>query len=715
MHPQVGQLVNNKYRLLRLIGDGGMGSVFEARHEALGTSVALKFLHSELSRRQGLVQRFLQEAKVVARIQSPHVVRVSDVDQTSEGLAFIVMEFIEGKSLQAVYEDLYRQSKRLTYVEALEYAMQMLDGLEAAHAAGIVHRDLKPDNVMVTRNGKGAALLKILDFGIAKLKVEGDAMKALTRPGVVMGTPEYMAPEQAFSADQVDARADIFAFGVMFFEMLAGRRPVGGDEPHQIAAQYLAGEFAQLSDLAPHVPSGLAAVVHKAMAAQAKDRWSSVAELRDAIEPFYEAKRSSRPGKSDRPRDEADALRAENPASPAAQVMAAVGAGAAASPPPVSPLQADPPRRVAKTHPGEVDGASTEKVDGPPAMMLGRDSFSGTSPHAGTAEGLGPHTPPPATAMPSPSIVDALDKARPQAVAAPIPAPAAPSPPPARGTDISAPQFLAQGMNGASAAWEATELAPYDPLPPRVATATEGYEPYNPRAPRPGGTDVRNAGAGGTAIGPVVQAYQSPPMTPVGFVAPPQARGRKKGSALGWILFFAMVVTGGVLGAVFLWDHLDDGDNNTKSKKKAAVATQPTTPTAPATTPPIAPTPAPTPPPTQPAPRQPPPPTQPHPHPQPQPQPQPQPSNDPPPPLWTIPSALPTFFPTRPNQDPPAQPSSNPRPAPSSNPRPAPSNDSPWGKVLPSGRPKFKPRGDNSTAPDASTSPSRPKLKTKKD
>jgi serine/threonine-protein kinase len=334
MRPQVGQLVNNKYRLLRLIGDGGMGSVFEARHEVLGTSVALKFLHHELGRRPGLVQRFLQEARVVARIQSPHVVRVSDVDQTPDGLAFIVMEYIEGKSLQALYEELYRAGKRLSFADAVDYALQMLDGLEAAHSAGIVHRDLKPDNVMITRGAKGASLLKILDFGIAKLKVEGEHMRGLTRPGVVMGTPEYMAPEQAFSADKVDARADIFAFGVMFFEMLAGRRPVGGDEPHQIAAQYLSGDIAQLTALAPHVSPDLAAVVHKAMAAQAKERWESVAELRKAIEPF-----TDKPGSPSKPEAK------PNEPKPEAKVLAAVGAVAAAAPAAASPAlpKTDPP------------------------------------------------------------------------------------------------------------------------------------------------------------------------------------------------------------------------------------------------------------------------------------------------------------------------------------------------------------------------------------
>ncbi|MBL9021470.1 MAG: protein kinase [Myxococcales bacterium] len=286
MRPQVGQLVNNKYRLVRLLGDGGMGSVFEAKHEVLGSSVALKFLHPELARRQGLVQRFLQEARVSAKIQSQHVVRVTDVEQTAEGLPFMVMEFLSGKSLQALYEDLYRAGKRLSFEDAISYAMQILDGLEAAHEEGVVHRDLKPDNVMIVSGKRGESIVKLLDFGIAKLKINGELYKGLTRPGVIMGTPEYMAPEQVFSADQVDARADIFSCGVMFFEMFAGRRPVGGEEAHQIAAQYLSGNVARLSDLAPHVPQGLVDAVHRAMAADPKARFGSVLEMRSAMAPF---------------------------------------------------------------------------------------------------------------------------------------------------------------------------------------------------------------------------------------------------------------------------------------------------------------------------------------------------------------------------------------------------------------------------------------------
>src|SRR6185436_1733305 len=225
MRPKPGELINGKYRLVRLIGDGGMGSVYEARHEYLGTTVALKFLHPELARRPGLVQRFLREARLSATIQSPHVAHVTDVDQASDGGAYLVMELLEGKSLMSLLEG----GKKLSLDVALDYTLQMLAGLEAAHAVGAVHRDLKPDNVFVVSTSRGP-VVKLLDFGIAKLRETDEGQGKLTRPGVMMGTPEYMAPEQVYSASTVDERADVYSVGAMLYEMLAGARPAQGED-----------------------------------------------------------------------------------------------------------------------------------------------------------------------------------------------------------------------------------------------------------------------------------------------------------------------------------------------------------------------------------------------------------------------------------------------------------------------------------------------------
>jgi eukaryotic-like serine/threonine-protein kinase len=281
MRPQPGDLINGKYRLVRLIGDGGMGSVFEARHEYLGTVVALKFLHSELASRPGLVARFLREARLSASIKSDHIARVTDVDQAGDGAAYLVMELLEGESLRALLD----REGRLAPKMALDYTLQMLDGLEAAHAIGVVHRDLKPDNVFIVRTPKGP-LLKLLDFGIAKLRTSKEFQEGLTRPGVMMGTPEYMAPEQAYAADSVDVRADVYSVGAILYEMLAGTRPAQGDDPLEIAAFIMAQKVPRLSQVDRTVPERLSEVVHRAMAPMPADRFTTVSELRAALTPL---------------------------------------------------------------------------------------------------------------------------------------------------------------------------------------------------------------------------------------------------------------------------------------------------------------------------------------------------------------------------------------------------------------------------------------------
>ena len=281
MRPQPGDLINGKYRLIRLIGDGGMGSVFEARHEYLGTVVALKFLHSELSSRPGLVARFLREARLSASIKSDHIARVTDVDQAGEGAAYLVMELLEGESLRTLID----REGRLPPKVALDYTLQMLDGLEAAHAMGVVHRDLKPDNVFIVNTAKGP-LIKLLDFGIAKLRSSKEFQGGLTRPGVMMGTPEYMAPEQAYAADSVDVRADVYSVGAMLYEMLAGTRPAQGEDPLEIAAFIMAQKVPRLSQVDRTIPERLSEVVHRAMAPMPADRFITVTELRAALTPF---------------------------------------------------------------------------------------------------------------------------------------------------------------------------------------------------------------------------------------------------------------------------------------------------------------------------------------------------------------------------------------------------------------------------------------------
>ncbi len=283
----IGTVVNGKYRLVRLLGDGGMGSVYEARHTVLGTRVAIKVLHPELNRRTGLVERFLQEARVAAQIRSPNVVQVADVDRTAEGNAYIVMELLEGEPLSSVLD----RQRRLPIPVACDYAAQILEALSAAHALGVIHRDLKPENVFVTF-AAGRPLLKLIDFGIAKARRMDPGQKSLTVAGVVMGTAEYMAPEQAYSADKVDARSDLYAVGVMLYEMISGARPVTGDDARVIASKVERGELVPLVKVAPNTPPELAGLVHRAMAARAQLRFASATDMRLALEAAMSRKRS---------------------------------------------------------------------------------------------------------------------------------------------------------------------------------------------------------------------------------------------------------------------------------------------------------------------------------------------------------------------------------------------------------------------------------------
>ncbi len=281
-----GQVLGGKYRLVRLVGDGGMGSVYEAEHVMLGTHVAVKILHGELARRSGLIERFLQEARVSAQIKSPHVVQVTDVDRTPEGVAYLVMELLKGEPLSAVLD----RERKVEPELACEYTSQILHALEAAHALGVIHRDLKPENVFLTY-AAGKPVLKLIDFGIAKLRRTEVGAKNLTVAGMVMGTAEYMAPEQAHSADQVDARSDVYSVGVMLYEMLAGTRPVMGEDARVIALKVERGEVTPLVHAAPGVQPELAGLVHRAMAARPEVRFGSAAEMRLALEGAVQRKR----------------------------------------------------------------------------------------------------------------------------------------------------------------------------------------------------------------------------------------------------------------------------------------------------------------------------------------------------------------------------------------------------------------------------------------
>ena len=231
----LGTLLAGRYRIEQLIGSGGMGAVYRAEHVHMRKAVAVKVLHKEMTAFPEVVARFEREAVAAGRIEHPHVVSASDFGQLEDGSFYLVLEFIEGQSLAK----LVGKTGALSPLRALRITRQIVEALQAAHGVGIVHRDLKPDNVMLVDKDDDPDFVKVLDFGIAKIKVEETAEQpALTQIGTVFGTPEYMSPEQA-RGELVDARADLYTVGVILFEMLAGVSPFKDDDLVVVLTRHL--------------------------------------------------------------------------------------------------------------------------------------------------------------------------------------------------------------------------------------------------------------------------------------------------------------------------------------------------------------------------------------------------------------------------------------------------------------------------------------------
>ncbi len=273
-----GDALGQKYQLIRLLGAGSAGSVWEGENTWVGRRVALKVLHSSLAHHAEIRARFLAEARASARIANPHVVDVFDLGETEDGTPFMVMELCEGETLGSILEA--RGAVGVGY--ACEILMQVCSALEAAHALGIVHRDLKPANVMVIHPTPEAPFAKVLDFGIATGVHQGGEDP---EERDVWGTVHYIAPEQA-AGDAVDHRADIYAAGAILYELLAGRPPFEGSMSSLVLADVLTRSPEPLSRFAPGLPVGVEELVHRALAKDPEDRPHSARSLRAALSSF---------------------------------------------------------------------------------------------------------------------------------------------------------------------------------------------------------------------------------------------------------------------------------------------------------------------------------------------------------------------------------------------------------------------------------------------
>ena len=273
----VGTLLADRYRIEQLLGEGGMGQVYRAQHVHMRKTVAIKVLHRELTMQPEIVARFEREAVAAARIEHPHVAAATDFGQLPDGSFYLVLEFIEGRSLTA----LLAEHGRLPPARALAIARQVCDALDAAHSAGIVHRDLKPDNVMLLAREGDADFVKVLDFGIAKLQSDDTSgQPALTKAGTVFGTPEYMAPEQAQGAG-VDARSDLYTLGMMLYEMLSGATAFKDDQLVVVLTRQMTADPPPLPD---DVDPATRELVMTLLKKKPAERVQTAAELRDRID-----------------------------------------------------------------------------------------------------------------------------------------------------------------------------------------------------------------------------------------------------------------------------------------------------------------------------------------------------------------------------------------------------------------------------------------------
>jgi serine/threonine protein kinase len=349
--PYLGQTLSGRYHILKLIGEGGMGMVYEAEHVPLGRRVAVKILRDDFSRQRDLVERFRQEAKGASRIGHPHIVDVLDFGTTPSGSHYFVMELLEGEDLSHAL----RRESRLPVARAIRIATQCCEALGAAHDKGIVHRDLKPANIFLVQRptlsdlgneretttdrradrarpdnleGPHESLdfVKIVDFGVAKMSLldnDGAAAKKLTQTGMIFGTPEYMSPEQA-AGKPIDGRADIYALGVMLYEMITGTVPFGAETFMGVLTQQLFESPAAFRDIAPNVacPASLEAVVRRALAKNPNERFQTMREMQYALTHLESLQASHAPRGADASMESSASVASTGRASPVATWIA---------------------------------------------------------------------------------------------------------------------------------------------------------------------------------------------------------------------------------------------------------------------------------------------------------------------------------------------------------------------------------------------------------
>lgn len=280
--PLLGKTLAGKYKVIERIGSGAMGSIYRAEHIALSKPIVIKVLHRHLVADESHIKRFHREARAASRLNQPNCINVLDFGQTEDGWLYICMEFVAGKDLcRILFEE-----RRLDPERAVRIASQVLDALDEAHNQGVIHRDLKPENIMVERLRMNPDFVKVLDFGIAKIREtdgRGDSSGFKTATGMVFGTPEYMSPEQVRGED-LDGRSDLYSLGIVLYQMLSGDLPFTGESVLEIATKHLTEPPVPLAERRPDCPPALCDVVHRLLEKKREHRYATAAEAKTALQ-----------------------------------------------------------------------------------------------------------------------------------------------------------------------------------------------------------------------------------------------------------------------------------------------------------------------------------------------------------------------------------------------------------------------------------------------
>ena len=391
MSLQPGEIIDGKYRIVRMVGEGGMGAVYEGENTRIKRRVAIKVLHSAVAEKKDVVRRFEREAQAAGHIGSEHIVEVLDLGNLPSGERFMVMEFLDGEDLTSRI----KSRKRLTPHEAIPILHQVLEGLAAAHEASIIHRDLKPDNIYILKSKAGRAdFVKILDFGVSKFNAL-DSEMSMTRTGAVMGTPYYMSPEQA-KGGTVDNRSDLYAMGVVLYQMVTGRVPFNASSFNELLFKIALESPEPIETIVPNCPPSFINLVNKAMSRDANARFQSAREFQQALMQWQQI--TPQPG-GDRtaPLPQVPDMRAQQGSAPMLHA-GSTGPFAQSAPGPATPMHNTSPG-IGPSGPSGAGSGFTEPHS-PGLMQSSPQQFAGT-PVPGIDPALGvSHSPLAVTALP---------------------------------------------------------------------------------------------------------------------------------------------------------------------------------------------------------------------------------------------------------------------------------------------------------------------------